>query len=44
MYDWDKFNKISLPEEVDFYSHLDIEDITDAYYTHSQKEFVEILK
>ena len=30
MYDWDKFNKTSLPEKEYFYSHLNMEDITDA--------------
>ena len=28
MDDWEKFNKISLPEKEDFYSHLNMEDIT----------------
>ena len=27
--DWEKFNEASLPEK-DFYSHLNMEDITDA--------------
>ena len=27
---WERFNEILLPEKVDFYSHLSIEDITDA--------------
>ena len=30
MDDWEKFNKIPLPENEDFYSHLNMEDITDA--------------
>ena len=30
MHDWEKFNEISLPKEEDFYSHLSMEDITDA--------------
>ena len=34
---WEKFNETSLPEKEDFYSHLNIEDITDAYYAHSKR-------
>ena len=30
MKDWQKFNETSLPEKEDFYSHLNMEDITDA--------------
>ena len=30
--DWEKFNETSLPEKEDFYSHLNMEDITDADY------------
>ena len=45
MYDWEKFNKTSLPEKEDFYSHLNMEDVTDADYAHAKKkEFVKILK
>ena len=36
MDDWEKFNEISLPEKEDFYSHLKMEDITDADYTHKK--------
>ena len=43
MDDWAKFNKISLPEKEDFCSHLNMEDITEAYYTHA-KIFINILK
>ena len=35
--DWEKFNEISLPEKSDFYSHLNMEDITDADYTHAKR-------
>ena len=28
---WEKFNETSLPEKEDFYSHLNMEDITDAH-------------
>ena len=37
MHDWDKFNETSLPEKEDFCSHLNMEDITDADYTHEKK-------
>ena len=30
MKDWQKFNETSLPEKEDFYSDLNMEDITDA--------------
>ena len=30
MDDWEKFNEASLPEKQDFYSHLNMEDTTDA--------------
>ena len=43
MDDWEKFNETSLPEKEDFYSHLNMEDITDTD-THTEKEFVKILK
>ena len=29
---WEKFNGTSIPEKEDFYSHLNMEDITDADY------------
>ena len=35
----EKFNKISLPEG-DFYSHLNIEDITDTDYKYSKRVYV----
>ena len=31
-----KFNKTSLPEKEDFYSHLNVEEITDADYAHAK--------
>ena len=37
MDDWEKFNKTSLPEKEHCYIHLNIEDITDADYTHAKK-------
>ena len=33
--DQEKFNEKSLPDKEDFYSHLKVEDITDADYTHA---------
>ena len=37
MYYWKILNETSLPEKKDFYSHLDIEDITDADYIYSKR-------
>ena len=37
MDDWKKFNQISLPENEDFYSQLNMEDITDADYVHAKR-------
>ena len=39
MYYWKILNETSLPEKEDFYSHLDIEDITDADYIYAKKFF-----
>ena len=36
MDDWEKFNKTSLPEKEDFYSLLNMKDITDADYAHEK--------
>ena len=36
MDDWKKFSEIPLPEKKDFYSHLNMEDITDADYAHAK--------
>ena len=33
---WEKLTETSLPEKEDFYSHLNMEDITDADYTHAK--------
>ena len=35
--DWEKFHVIPLPEKEDFYSHLNVEDITDADYMHAKR-------
>ena len=32
-----KFNETSLPEKEDFYSNLNVEDITDAHYGHGKR-------
>ena len=39
MDDLEKFNETLLLEIKDFYSHLNVEDITDAYYTHAKRVF-----
>ena len=36
MDDREKFNEILLPEKEDFYSHLNMEGITDADYAHAK--------
>ena len=37
MVDSEKFSEKSLPEKEDFYSHLNLEDITDADYAHTKR-------
>ena len=37
MDDWEKFNETLFPEKENFYSHLNMEDITDADYTHAKR-------
>ena len=37
MDDWQKFHELSLPAKEDFYSHLNMEDITDADYMHAKR-------
>ena len=32
---WEKSNETSLPENKEFYGHLNIEDISDVDYTHT---------
>ena len=42
MGDWENFNETWLPDKEHFYSHLSMEDITDADYMHAEgvcKEF-----
>ena len=43
MDDWQKFNETFLPEKEDFYSVINMENITDADYTQA-KESVKILE
>ena len=38
---WERFNETSLPPKKDFYSELNLEDITDKDYNHAQKVFEE---
>ena len=35
MDDWETFGETSLHEKEDFYSHLNMEDITEADYAHA---------
>ena len=37
MDDWEKFDEVWLPEKEDFYSHLNMEDITDADYAQAKR-------
>ena len=37
MDDWEKFNETLLPEKEDFYSNLNMEDVTDAGYAHAKR-------
>ena len=37
MDDWEQLNGTWLPEKGDFYSHLNMEDITDADYVHAKR-------
>ena len=37
MDDWENFSESSLPEKEDFYSHLNMEIITDADYVHTKR-------
>ena len=36
MYNWKKLDQMSLTEKEDFYSHLNVEDSTDADYMHTK--------
>ena len=43
MDNWEKYNEVSLQEKEEFYSHLNMEDIADADFKHTEK-IVKILK
>ena len=34
---WEEFNETSLSEKEDFYSYLNVEEITDADYTYAKR-------
>ena len=36
-HEWKKLNETSLPHKEDFYSHLNMEDITDADFVHAKR-------
>ena len=37
MDDWEKFNEIKLPRKQEFYSNVDMEEITDADYIYGKR-------
>ena len=37
MNNWERFSQTSLLEKEDFYSYLNMKDITDAEYTHTKR-------
>ena len=37
MGNWEKLNETLLPETEEFYSYLNMEDTTDADYTHAKR-------
>ena len=37
MDDWEKFNETTLPEKEEFYSNLNMEDITHGDYIHAKR-------
>ena len=37
MDDWEKLNETTLPEKEEFYSNLNMEEITNAYYMHGKR-------
>ena len=43
MDDWEKINETSLPQKEEFYSHLNMEDITDVDSKRAKK-FLNFLK
>ena len=41
IHSWNRFNETSLPDKKDFYSRLNMENITDIDYTHATRVFKE---
>ena len=41
---WERFNETSLPSKKDFYSELNLEDISDKDYEHAKKYLKNIVK
>ena len=39
MDNWEKVNETSLPEKEDFYSNLNMEDVTDANYPYAKRVY-----
>ena len=39
MDDWEMFNETTLPEKGEFYSNLNMQDITDADYIHAKRDY-----
>ena len=39
---WERFDETSLPNKEAFYSNLNVEDITDIDYSHTNKVFEKI--
>ena len=37
MENWEKFNETPLPDKKEFYSHLNMDDVTDADYMHAKR-------
>ena len=37
MDDWEKFNETTVPEKEEYYSNLNMDDITDADYMHAKR-------
>ena len=41
--EWEKFNETSLLKKEEFYSNLNMEDITDSYYNNAKRVSVKKL-
>ena len=42
MYNWEKFDEITIPPNEAFYNKLNLEGISDADYAHAPKSMVSI--